>query len=115
VQQLTNNLNCLINENNKLKGQVDTSRNSRVIYSNIYKDLEKEIHKHEYLYKSMLIEELCYQEAETKIKDKLEKTVKGLEKDIYELDGGSVQKRKAMKKKSRIDTGLSTVRSTARV
>ena len=42
---------------------MDTSRNSRVIYSNIYKNLEKEIHRHEYLYKTTLIEGLCYQEA----------------------------------------------------
>ena len=38
-QQLVKNLNCLINENNKLKTQVDSSRNSRVIYSNVYKTL----------------------------------------------------------------------------
>lgn len=39
IQQLTKNLNGIINENNKLKAQVDSSRNSRVIYSNIYKNL----------------------------------------------------------------------------
>lgn len=44
IQHLTKNLNGLINDNNKLKAQVDSSRNSRVIYSNVYKNLEKEIH-----------------------------------------------------------------------
>jgi phage shock protein A len=46
VQQLTNNLNVLVSENGKLKAQVDVSRNSRVIYSNVYKTIEKEIRKH---------------------------------------------------------------------
>lgn len=41
IQHLTNNLNCLMNDNNKLKVQVDSSRSSRVIYSNVYKELEK--------------------------------------------------------------------------
>ncbi len=39
IQHLTNSLNCLINDNNKLKAQVDSSRSSRVIYSNVYKNL----------------------------------------------------------------------------
>ncbi len=35
-----------MSENAKLKSQVDISRNSRVIYSNVYKTIEKEIRKH---------------------------------------------------------------------
>ena len=109
MQQLTNNLNWLINENNKLKGQVDSSRNSRVIYWNVYKTLEKEIHKNEYLYRVALVDSLCYEETDLKVKEKLENTVRKLEKEIGELSGGMVKK-KNMKRKSRLDTGLSTIR-----
>ena len=82
MQQLTNSLNWLINENNKLKGQVDSSRNSRVIYWNVYKTLEKEIHKNEYLYRVALVDGLCYEETDLKVKEKLVNTVRKLEKEI---------------------------------
>jgi L-2-hydroxyglutarate oxidase LhgO len=76
LQQLTNNLNVLIAENGKLKAQVDTSRNSRVIYSNVYKTIEKEIRKHEYLYKLAIVDYLCYEEVEKRAKDRVGKTAK---------------------------------------
>jgi hypothetical protein len=110
VQQLTNNLNVLISENSKLKSQVDISRNSRVIYSNVYKNIEKEIRKQEYLYKVAIIDYLSYEEVEKKIKDKVHKTAKKIEKDISELEGGSRPLRKKEKRKSRLDTGLSSYR-----
>ena len=81
-QHLTNNLNGLINSNNKLKSQVDSSRSSRVIYSNVYKNLEKEIHKNREVYQNLLIDSLCYEEIEVKTKEKLDKIVKKLEKEI---------------------------------
>ena len=59
---------------------MDSSRSSRVIYSNIYKNLEKEIHKHKYIYQVMLVDCLCYEEVEEKVKEKLDKTVKQLQK-----------------------------------
>lgn len=37
-------LNILISENGKLKEQVDSERNKRAIYFNVYKNLEHEIH-----------------------------------------------------------------------
>ena len=49
------------------------------------------------------------------MKERLEKTVRTLEREINELEGSQGQKRKLMKKKSRLDTGLSTIRSTTRV
>jgi hypothetical protein len=110
IQQLTNNLNCLINDNNKLKGQVDSSRSSRVIYSNVYKNLEKEIRRHEYLYQVALIDSLCYEEAEGKVNEKVEKNIRKLEKEIAEIEGSSFIKKKALKKKSRVDTGLDSIR-----
>ncbi len=80
IQQLTNNLNVLVNENYKLKLQVDSSRNSRVIYSNVYKTLEKEIRKNEYLYKMAIIEGMTYREIQAKINEKVQKAAKKIEK-----------------------------------
>lgn len=68
IQHLTNSLNCLINDNNKLKAQVDSSRSSRVIYSNVYKELEKEIHQNEHRYESTLIDLICYEETDVKVR-----------------------------------------------
>ena len=65
---MTKNLNNLINENNKLKTQVDISRNSRVIYSNVYKNIEKEIQKCKFVYQGLLIDSLCYEEVQDKVK-----------------------------------------------
>ena len=45
LQQKTRILNILKAENNKLKEQVNGERNQRVIYFNIYKNLEHEIHE----------------------------------------------------------------------
>lgn len=109
VQQLTNNLNVLVSENGKLKAQVDTSRNSRVIYSNVYKTIEKEIRKHEYLYKLAIVDYLCYEEVEKRTADRIAKTAKRIEKDIGELEGSSkpLRRKDKEKRKSRLDTGLS--------
>lgn len=43
VQHQAHILNLLISDNNKLKDLVDSERNKRAIYFNIYKDLEHEI------------------------------------------------------------------------
>lgn len=108
IQQLTNNLNALTSDNNKLKMQVDSSRNSRVIYSNVYKTLEKEIRKHEYLYRLAIIENLAYQEVSKRLHEKVSKISKKLTRDINELSGNAQPMRKKTKKKSRIDTGFSS-------
>lgn len=110
LQQLTNNLNVLVSENGKLKAQVDVSRNSRVIYSNVYKTIEKEIRKHEYLYKLAIIDCLSYEEVHKRAADRLQKTSRRIEKDISELQGSAKPLRKKDKRKSRLDTGLSSYR-----
>ena len=110
LQQLTNNLNVLMSENAKLKSQVDISRNSRVIYSNVYKTIEKEIRKHQYLYKQTIIDYLSYEEVGKKLHDKMAKTTKKIEKEIADLNGNSKVTRKKDKRKSRLDTGLSPYR-----
>lgn len=46
------------------------------------------------------------------------KMVKAVEKEVAEMEGNEGErerKRKTMKKKSRLDTGLSTIRSAAKV
>jgi hypothetical protein len=87
---------------------VDVSRNSRVIYSNVYKTIEKEIRKHEYLYKQAIVDYLCYEEVEKRAKDRVAKTAKRIEKDIGELEGsGKPHAHRKEKRKSRLDTGLS--------
>lgn len=55
---------------------------------------------------------MCTEEAEIKVREKLDKIVKGLEKDIWEIRGASPGKKRMLKKmKSRLDTGLESVRA----
>lgn len=97
-----------------MKSQVDGSRNSRVIYSNVYKTIEKEIRKHEQLYKLAIIDSLSYEEVLKRAHDRLHKTARKLEKDIAELEGAPKPLRKKEKRKSRLDTGLSSYRQDSK-
>ena len=100
----------LTNGNGRLKSQVDNSRNSRVIYSNVYKTLEREIRKHEYLYRLAIIDSLAYQEVATKLREKTEKLTRKLEREIGELEGGAGIMRKKVRRStsSRVNTGVTS-------
>jgi predicted nuclease with TOPRIM domain len=45
VEHQASALNALIAENNRLKEQVNVERGKRVVYFNVYKNLEREIHE----------------------------------------------------------------------
>lgn len=64
---MADQLNSLLNSNNQIKKQVSVSRNSRVIYSNVYKNLEKEIRKAEYTFKCCIIENIAGREVLARI------------------------------------------------
>lgn len=57
-----------------------------------------------------MIDFLCYEETETKIKEKIEKTVRKIEREINELQGGFFNKKKEKRRINRVDTGLSSIR-----
>lgn len=109
IQQQTKNLNVLTSENGRLKSEVECSRNSRVIYSNVYKTIEKEIRRHEYLYKLAIVDHLAYKEVQNRLTEKTNTLAKRLEKDIAHLAGPRLPSQR-MHNKSRLDTGLTSLR-----
>lgn len=57
-----------------------------MIYSNVYKNVEKEIRKTEYEYKCCLIESMATEETFTRTQERMEKIVKKLEREIEGLE-----------------------------
>ena len=55
-----------------------------------------------------LIDSLCYEEAELKVKEKVNKHIRKIEKEIQELEGPLLKKKEKLIR--RIDTGLETIR-----
>ncbi len=56
-----------------------------------------------------IVDSLAYQEVQKRVEDRLAKAQKKIEKDIAELEGHKPMRRKD-KRKSRLDTGLTSYR-----
>ena len=79
-------MNNLKLENKKLKEEVNAQRDKRVIYCNIYKNLEKQIYTWEEKYKDLLIERKVSEIALEKLIGKFSGLKKKLEKGYYTIN-----------------------------